>query len=180
MRHRGWLVSVLALVVFFWLIELAITLMFWRQGSADLLARWAQFGDAFGMVNSLFSGVALLGAIAALAMQRSDMEDSAAAQREAALSQTQQARIAALTAALESKYSILTHLRERLDKGGTDFALTGGRPVDVTALADQVTREFIQVNDLLDAELKLLMPNYHPEAIAWRHIARDKPAKPPA
>jgi hypothetical protein len=119
------------------------------------------------MANSLFSGVALLGAIAALALQRADMEESAQAQREAALSQIRQARVAALAAALAAKEYIVDHLREQLIKGPSAAPLMAGRKYDVATLADHVARDLLQVNKLLDVELKELVPEYRPETIPY-------------
>jgi parvulin-like peptidyl-prolyl isomerase len=166
-RRRGLFTAIVSLVVLFWLVDLAITVAVWLSGSADLTARWGQFGDAFGMANSLFSGVALIGAIAALALQRSDMEDSAQAQREAARSQIQHARVAALGAVLASKQFIIEHLREQLIKGPSATPILTNRKYDVAALADEIARELVQINELLDAELRQLIPEYRPETIRW-------------
>lgn len=101
-KHRkpiGWCI---AIVLFVWLVVLGISLKVFFCGSDELVAKWGQFGDAFGSVNALFSGLALLGVIAALLLQREDidlqleeMRKSAKAQRDAAELQRIQARVSA-------------------------------------------------------------------------------------
>lgn len=175
LRNRPLFHTIVVLVLLFWLVALGASIAVWQSGSADLSAKWGQFGDAFGVVNSLFSGVALIGAIAALALQRSDMEESAQAQRVAAHAQTTQARVAALAAVLESKEFIVTHLRQQLEKGPQAVPIMrGGRKYDLATLADEIARELLQVNELLDSELKQLVPEYHPEKISWRDAGADR------
>lgn len=168
-RRRGLFLTIVVVVLLVWLAELAVSLGVWLADSPELSAKWGQFGDAFGMVNSLFSGVALLGAIMALALQRSDMEDSANAQREAAQSQIHQSRVAALAAVLTSKEFIVEHVRRRLAEGASGVPIMKDRKYDLATIADEVSRDLLQVNELLDAELKQLIPEYNPEAIPWRH-----------
>lgn len=96
-------------VLVLWLVVLAISLWVFCRHGADASSRWGQFGDAFGVVNALFSGLALLGIVAALLMQREDidlqleeMRESVAAQKAAAEMQERRARIAALAEMLRA------------------------------------------------------------------------------
>ena len=69
MKPWHWFGSAAAFVIAVWLISWA--LITWQLGNPD---KPGVFGDMFGAVNALFSGLAFAGIIVAILMQRRDLE----------------------------------------------------------------------------------------------------------
>lgn len=75
--------------------------MLWSMGNSNMAA-YGQVGDMFGMVNSLFSGLAFLAAIYAVILQTIEMREAGERRLEEEKQQTDQMRIAKDTAFLQS------------------------------------------------------------------------------
>lgn len=158
-----------AVVGVVWAAILAITLLVYFRTDGATAARWGQFGDAFGTANALFSGLALLGVVYAILLQREDIEiqrldlrASVKAQKQAAIAQTSQARIAALSAALAAKKEIADSLAEAA-KHGSGVTTIKDRPVGLADIVESIKKEMLDINALLDTELKSLVQEYKPE-----------------
>jgi len=155
-----------------WLITLIVTLVVFFRTCDATAARWGQFGDAFGTVNALFSGLALLGVVYAILLQREDIEiqrldlkASVDAQREAAVAQTSQARIAALSAALAAKKEMVESLEEAA-RSGSGVTKIKDREVGLADIAQTIWKEMLDIHALVDAELKNAVREYKPEVKA--------------
>lgn len=158
-----------AIVLMAWLVILVITLVMFFTACDATAARWGQFGDAFGTVNALFSGLALLGVVYAILLQREDIEiqrldlkASVEAQQQAAIAQTSQARIAALSAALAAKKEISESLAEAA-KHGSGVTKIKDRPIELADIVEAIKKEMLDINGLIDAELKKTVKEYKPE-----------------
>lgn len=155
-----------------WLTILVVTLVVFFGKCDPTAARWGQFGDAFGTVNALFSGLALLGVVYAILLQREDIEiqrldlkASVDAQREAAVAQTSQARIAALSAALAAKKETAESLEEAA-RSGSGITKIKDREIGLADIAATIRKEMLEIHALVDAELKKAVQEYKPEAKA--------------
>jgi|GEM_PF-4655970 len=127
-----------------WLIILIVTLVVFFGTCDATAARWGQFGDAFGTANALFTGLALVGAIAAIILQgrqlglqaaeiesqRRDLAEATAAQRETATLQRRSAALQGLqtrvTVAAEMlrAWEVKKQLLEAAQPGRTTGAAT--------------------------------------------------------
>lgn len=84
--------------------------------STDAWTRRGQFGDMFGALNTLFSGLAFAGVLATIAMQRRDLELQHRAIQDARSASQQQVDIALKAArlqALASSIDVLQRLSSR-------------------------------------------------------------------
>lgn len=75
--------------------------------SMEVLSSWGQWGDGFGALNTLFTGIGLVGILATLAHQREEVKEAKedlskvlTALKETAAAMNHAARVAALTAAI--------------------------------------------------------------------------------
>ncbi|MBX3384508.1 MAG: hypothetical protein KF864_13480 [Phycisphaeraceae bacterium] len=155
-----------------WLTMLGITLVVFVNACESTVARWGQFGDAFGTVNALFSGLALLGVVYAILLQREDIEiqrvdlkASVEAQKEAAVAQASQARIAALSAALAAKKETAESLEEAA-RHGSGVTKIKDREIGLADIAASIRKEMLEIHALVDAELKKAVQEYKPEGKA--------------
>ncbi len=161
-----------AIVGVAWLVILAITLVMFFTACDATAARWGQFGDAFGTVNALFSGLALLGVVYAILLQREDLElqrkdlrASIKAQEDAALAQANQARIAAMTAALSAKQYISESLAEAA-KLGSGVTKIKGRELGLADVVEHYKKQMLKIDSLLEGELAKAVPEYKSETPA--------------
>ncbi|MBL9140460.1 MAG: hypothetical protein JNK53_01220 [Phycisphaerae bacterium] len=152
-----------------WVTVLIATLVVFFGACDATAARWGQFGDAFGTVNALFSGLALLGVVYAILLQREDLElqrkelrASIKAQEDAALAQASQARIAAMTAALSAKQYISESLAEAA-KHGSGVTKIKGRELGLADVVEHYKKQMLKIDSLLEAELAKAVPEYRAE-----------------
>ena len=75
----------------------------------NTIQNFGVFGDSFGALSSLYTGLALVGAFAALLYQKLDIESSAEAERKSS-------KIAALAAALDAKANLCDQLDKSIDQ----------------------------------------------------------------
>ncbi|MCD6365303.1 MAG: hypothetical protein J7M14_05455 [Planctomycetes bacterium] len=125
--------------------------------------RYGLFGDSFGAVNSLFSGLALIGVVLAIFLQREDLklqrEDFRAsldAQERAVRMQQFQVRIAALSSALQAKESIKSVFEAERGKTTT---VVDGQETDSVELAIKIANtNAMKINMQLNTELEKMYP----------------------
>jgi hypothetical protein len=113
-----------------WSVGGAVGILLLWGGSAALLLHWypdpadhGTFGDMFGAVNALFSGLAFLRVIVAIILQRQELElqreelrASREAQQEAARALREQLEIATFQTQLESLNHILAGYERRIKR----------------------------------------------------------------
>jgi len=164
-KYRKPLCCVIVVVLLLWLAVLAITLGVFFCGSETMAAKWGQFGDAFGVLNALFSGLALLGVIAALLMQREDidlqleeMRESVTAQKAAAAMQEKQARIAALAEMLRASEA-MTGYYQKHEQQPTTHSTKGENPPTKKQFYEQKIPELVKK---LETELNGLQGDNNP------------------
>jgi hypothetical protein len=103
-------------MVSFWILNLTMALF--------LIKDWAergQFGDMFGAVNALFSGLAFAGVIFAILLQRQEIDDqreltarTAQTQEASTTALTEQANMLRLTAQMNGLSTIISNYEDRL------------------------------------------------------------------
>lgn len=130
--HRRTVVSIAVAIALAWLVVLGVTLFVFFRTCESTAAKWGQFGDAFGIVNALFTGLGLLGAIVAILLQgeqvkqqqkeleaqRADLAESNRLQKDAAQIQKESARLLGLqvrVAALSEMLRAWDIKRQQLD-----------------------------------------------------------------
>ena len=157
-KHRKTIIVASIVAIGLWVVVLCITLGVFFCGAEGTASRWGQFGDAFGVVNALFSGLALLGVIAAVLLQREDLDASLKAQRETNEAQRTGAKIAALAAALEAK----SRARELFEKERTEKRFeTASEQSDLAEIACQIiVQQVMEINSILDNEVDKLQPGF--------------------
>lgn len=108
--HRTKVIGVAVAISVAWLLVLGVTLFVFFRTCESTVAKWGQFGDAFGIVNALFTGFGLLGAILAIVLQgeqvkqqqkeleaqRADLAESNRLQKDSAQIQQESARLLGL------------------------------------------------------------------------------------
>lgn len=108
--HRRTVTRIAIAIALAWLVVLGVTLFVFFRTCETTAAKWGQFGDAFGIVNALFTGLGLLGAIVAILLQgeqvkqqqkeleaqRADLDESNKLQKVAAQIQKESARLLGL------------------------------------------------------------------------------------
>jgi hypothetical protein len=84
------------------------------------------FGDLYGSINSLFSGLALLGVIAAIFLQHKELSLSTIELRKSAQSLKQQVELAAMTARIQALPTLIQAQKQRIKvlggRGYEDFS----------------------------------------------------------
>jgi hypothetical protein len=107
---KRWLPFIAILVCVIWFLCLILTLRVMKASDIKSLGSYGQFGDVFGSVNALFTGLALIGLVYTLALQReqtlTQAKESGRQARERFLTARLNARIAMLQV-VTSKASIL-------------------------------------------------------------------------
>lgn len=161
-KYRKSLIGFIGVVLFLWLVVIAVSLWVFMCGSAERAAKWGQFGDAFGIINSLFSGLALIGVVAALVLQREDIDASIRAQEDAAKAQASQARIAAMAAALTAMERRAESLTIAAKSEPTSVKIKD-RPVQLLDIVESLKKDMLEIDYLLDKELRVLVPDYKSE-----------------
>lgn len=115
------------------LIVILFILLWVGSGTAIYYAlpNWQErgmFGDMFGSINSLFSGLALLGVVAALWFQQRELDDGARAQEQTIQALIQQAEVLKLTAklnALSAKAHVFSEDISRRRSSGSSSKSSG-------------------------------------------------------
>ncbi len=161
LRKPTLVLGLIATGLWFMILSIALGILFF--GDANASAKWGQFGDAFGVVNALFTGIAMLGAIAAILVQREDLDASLKAQKESAEAQKEQTRLAILVAALDGKRTVVAGLEGML-RSGAGNAEVRAKLLELAEVLPQMKKDVLAINGLLDRELRRLVPEYHAES----------------
>jgi hypothetical protein len=114
-----------AVVILLW------SLSWWLITSSQLLASWelrGTFGDMFGAVNSLFSGLAFAGVIYAILLQRRELQETREELRRTADAQERSEMIARENSYLSAMAAILNAETAKMQRA------TGGSNAVVKAL----------------------------------------------
>lgn len=69
-----WLLLAMGTVTLIWAASIVTVFLYYHNSEGDTSATVGQFGDAFGVVNALFSGLAFAGVIVAIFIQRKEFE----------------------------------------------------------------------------------------------------------
>lgn len=120
-KDKKYIVGVALGVIVLWAVVLVLSLSTYYCTDASASSKWGQFGDAFGTVNALFSGLALLGVVAALLLQHKDTEVQSKSLAESARLQVIQARIAANAEMLRAWPEIEQALKDAAPKGQAQY-----------------------------------------------------------
>jgi uncharacterized membrane protein len=123
------------------------------------LNNFGLFGDSFGIVNALFSGLALVGVVFAIflqrediKLQREDIQQSVCAQKEAAKAQQLQARVASLAGLLEAKKTIRGYVKARMKSSQHEIPTQEHTPMNgqlqliehqIAVIDSQLTKELV-------------------------------------
>jgi hypothetical protein len=174
-KHRRTAYVVFGFVIGVWLVTFVTGVILWCTSTTT--DQYGQFGDLFGVINALFSGLALSGIALSLILQREDIDESLKSQREAAaaerdaadalresaVAQTRQSRIASLAAALEAKRLVVEVLNSEVEKEIQNLPrvpiYAGGQPVNPTDFRQQVKSQMMAIQNLLDQHLIDLEPS---------------------
>lgn len=109
MNKKIQLATVIGVILFFWLTPMLLVRSFAKNWEES-----GQIGDSFGMVTSLFSGMALIGVIYTVWSQRRDVERSEAAMREQQRYANEQLLQLALSTQLQSARALITEHRKAI------------------------------------------------------------------
>ncbi|GMV70173.1 MAG: hypothetical protein DYG93_07685 [Leptolyngbya sp. PLA2] len=120
-NDKKYIVGVALGVLVLWAVVFLLSLSAYYCGDASSSPKWGQFGDAFGSVNALFSGLALLGVVAALLLQHKDIEVQSKSLAESARLQVIQARIAANAEMLRAWPEIEEAVKDAAPKGPAQY-----------------------------------------------------------
>ncbi len=109
------------------------------------ISDYGQFGDTFGSLNALFSGLAFAGVVWSLFIQREDLNSSIKAQRL-------HARIAGLAAMLEGKRVLVEQIDITLGLNPAQTVTLPNRPpIALVDIRQRLNQDMIQLNAELDA-----------------------------
>lgn len=97
----------LVVVVFLWAACFGVNLFFLGKCGSTALGPIGQFGDAFGTVNALFTGLALVGLVYTVVLQHKQAMDQEADSRENHLALRRQGREQFLTARLNATVALI-------------------------------------------------------------------------
>ncbi len=124
-------------------------------GAWKPLAQYGQFGDMFGALNALFSGLAFGGVVVAIFLQRKDihltqieLRRQAAAQEQSQAALTEQAELANKTAQIHGITTLLDHLKTLQGVASRDSSQAGIERAH--ALAKTRIRWAEQLEELID------------------------------
>jgi hypothetical protein len=134
-RHKKLLIAVAVLVIGLWCATPFVVGAFYEKGVDR-----GTFGDLFGSVNALFSGLALLGVIAAIMLQQKELNLSTKELRNSARALTKQVELSADAARIQVLPQLIEFQKMRVETvGGHDFETFSQHHVTVTSLQDRIT-----------------------------------------
>lgn len=127
-----------------------------------ILARWevrGQFGDMFGALNALFSGLAFAGVIYAVILQRQELElqrlelkSSTEAQREQAQALSRAAELNVESASLECIAMRIRHLKKLVrEHGSSDVVLEDAVKESIDGLEEEMQGIFARIGELRES-----------------------------
>ena len=111
-------------------------------------------GDSFGHLSALFAGLAFVGVIAALFLQREDINAALREQRLSASAQQVHARIAALSAGLAARTAINSQIDCALKLNPQQKVTIGDKTMSLTDFKVTLIAKTLEANAKLDALLK--------------------------
>lgn len=159
MKGFNLLIAFLALVGVGWLITFLVGLYIMISVPDDsIAARTGQFGDVFGWVNSLSSGIALIGVAWTIFHQDKERQDSLRSQNEMLEMQSRSAKITALRAALEIKNAAKKIFEQGRNMKTMEIA---GENRDVAEYGlELLNKQIGSLDQMINDELEALHPNW--------------------
>lgn len=138
-----------AVVLFLWCATFAWGLYVHFGHDDQHAAKWGQFGDLFGVVNSMASGAALLGLVITLLYQRKESETAREAQRVQNL-------LVGIAAALSCKTDLKTSTDKSLDDDKKKPRLNEEERELLSGLSIDLNCAIFELHDEVDELLEML------------------------
>lgn len=134
-KHFSYLLIAAVVVIALWIATPFV--VSWHMGKAPLTP--GEFGDMFGTTNALFSGLALIGIVAAILLQQQELKQSTTELRNSARALTRQVELAADTARIQTLPILISVQKTRVETcGGNDFEHFAKREFNEAWILDRI------------------------------------------
>lgn len=154
MVKNGWLYTIAAFlfVGIVWGIMYQHTMQ--HLPSTGSMEDHALRGDSFGHLSALFAGLAFVGVIAALFLQREELTVAVKAQVDSREAQERDSRIAALAVAVSAKVAIIAMIDAALNLELEQSAQIGEQEVLLVDVKEKLSKEVLDINHQVDLLLQ--------------------------
>jgi hypothetical protein len=161
---EAYLKKAVIVVLFFWLLFLALTaIVLWHKGDKTI-ADYGQLGDTFGALNALFTGLALAGLTYTAFLQRQEIQAQERDSQENKRALQREARSQFLAARLNATVALLQACEARINVTRNDYhILQAERAREVLKLKQRISILLCEAH--IDINIQLSRTEIEREAI---------------